>query len=110
MFYFLIFIVTMFIAVFTPWIGSKVKHFRMLILKGSNNGFYTEIENNIGRIKKYTDLPTLAGFGIKTTEDIKHHLSKVDGAMIGRAVYHSPYFLTEIERDIFNNEKMCYYG
>ena len=30
--------------------------------------------------------------GIKTTEDIKHHLLKVDGAMIGRAIYHSPYF------------------
>jgi len=44
--------------------------------------------------------------GIKTTKDIKHHLSKVDGAMIGRAVYHSPYFLAEIERDIFNNENI----
>ena len=41
--------------------------------------------------------------GIKTTEDIKDHLSKVDGVMIGRAVYHSPYFLADIERDIFNN-------
>ena len=44
--------------------------------------------------------------GIKTTEDIKEHLSKVDGAMIGRAIYHSPYFLAEIERDIFNNENV----
>ena len=44
--------------------------------------------------------------GIKTTEDIKKHLSKVDGAMIGRAIYHSPYFLAEIERDIFNNENI----
>ena len=44
--------------------------------------------------------------GIKTTEDIKDHLTKVDGAMIGRAIYHSPYFLAEIERDIFNNENV----
>ena len=44
--------------------------------------------------------------GIKTTDDIKDHLSKVDGVMIGRAVYHSPYFLAEIERDIFNNENV----
>jgi len=44
--------------------------------------------------------------GIKTTEDIKKHLSKVDGAMIGRAIYHSPYFLADIERDIFNNKEV----
>jgi len=42
--------------------------------------------------------------GIKTTKDIKNHLSKVDGAMIGRAIYHSPYFLVEIEKEIFNNK------
>ena len=34
--------------------------------------------------------------GIKTTEDIKQHLLKVDGTMIGRAIYHSPYFLADI--------------
>jgi hypothetical protein len=44
--------------------------------------------------------------GIKSTEDIKNHLLKVDGAMIGRAIYHSPYFLADIERDIFNNENV----
>jgi tRNA-dihydrouridine synthase A len=44
--------------------------------------------------------------GIKTTNDIKGHLSKVDGAMIGRAIYHSPYFLAEIEKDIFNNDNV----
>ena len=26
---------------------------------------------------------------------------KVDGVMIGRAIYHSPYFLAEIEKEIF---------
>ena len=41
--------------------------------------------------------------GIKSVEDIKLHLKKVDGAMIGRAVYHSPYFLAEIEKEIFKN-------
>tara|TARA_B100000963_G_scaffold360179_1_gene390075 strand:+ start:952 stop:1935 length:984 start_codon:yes stop_codon:yes gene_type:complete len=44
--------------------------------------------------------------GIKSTKDIKNHLSKVDGVMIGRAVYHSPYFLAEIEKDIFNNDNV----
>ena len=41
--------------------------------------------------------------GIKTIESIKEHLKKVDGVMIGRAIYHSPFFLTEIEKKIFNN-------
>ncbi len=44
--------------------------------------------------------------GIKTTEDIKNHLLKVDGVMIGRAIYHSPYFLADIERDIFKNKNV----
>ena len=44
--------------------------------------------------------------GIKSTNDIKEHLLKVDGAMIGRAAYHSPYFLAEIEREIFNNKEV----
>ena len=44
--------------------------------------------------------------GIKSTEDIKNHLLKVDGTMIGRAIYHSPYFLADIERDIFNNSNV----
>tara|TARA_A100000164_G_scaffold356447_1_gene366054 strand:+ start:63 stop:1046 length:984 start_codon:yes stop_codon:yes gene_type:complete len=41
--------------------------------------------------------------GVKNIKDIKNHLSKVDGVMIGRAIYHSPYFLAEIEKEIFNN-------
>ena len=44
--------------------------------------------------------------GITSTDQIKEHLTKVDGAMIGRAVYHSPYFLAEIERNIFNNDNI----
>ena len=44
--------------------------------------------------------------GIKTTDDIKGHLSKVDGTMIGRAIYHSPYLLADIEKDIFNNDNV----
>ena len=41
--------------------------------------------------------------GIKSTGEIKTHLKKVDGVMIGRAIYHSPYFLAKIEKEIFGN-------
>ena len=44
--------------------------------------------------------------GINSIYQIKNHLEKVDGVMIGRSVYHSPYFLAEIEREIFNNDNI----
>ena len=37
---------------------------------------------------------------------IKNHLKKVDGVMIGRSVYHSPYILADIEKEIFNNDEI----
>ncbi len=44
--------------------------------------------------------------GVKTTNEIKNHLERVDGVMIGRAIYHSPYFLAEIEKEIFKNKNI----
>ena len=41
--------------------------------------------------------------GIDSVLKINDNLKKVDGVMIGRAAYHSPYFLAEIENKIFNN-------
>ena len=42
--------------------------------------------------------------GITSTDEIKSHLTKTDGVMIGRAAYHTPYLLAEIEKEIFNND------
>ncbi len=42
--------------------------------------------------------------GVSSTDQIIEHLKYVDGVMIGRAVYHSPYFLADVEKDIFNND------
>ena len=44
--------------------------------------------------------------GIDSIDKIKIHLEKTDGVMIGRAAYHSPYFLADIEREIFKNHKI----
>ncbi len=44
--------------------------------------------------------------GIKTTNEIKNHFKKVDGVMIGRAIYHSPYLLADIEKEVFNNKNI----
>jgi len=42
--------------------------------------------------------------GITSTNEVKDHLNKIDGVMIGRAAYHTPYLLADIEKEIFNNE------
>jgi len=52
----------------------------------------------------FKDLEIIINGGITSTDQIKNHLNKVDGVMIGRSVYHSPYFLADIEKEIFNNE------
>ena len=41
--------------------------------------------------------------GITSVKEINDHLKKTDGVMIGRAAYHTPYLLADIEEKIFNN-------
>ena len=56
------------------------------------------------RLKK--DFPNeeiIINGGITSIDEIKTHLNKTDGVMIGRAAYHTPYFLAEIENEIFGN-------
>ena len=56
--------------------------------------------------KDFPNLEIIINGGITSTEQIKDHLKQVDGVMIGRSVYHSPYFLADIEKDIFSNENI----
>ena len=44
--------------------------------------------------------------GITKVDEIIYHLKKTDGVMIGRAVYHSPYMLAKIEKEIFKNNNV----
>ena len=44
--------------------------------------------------------------GITSVDEIKPLLKKTDGVMIGRAAYHTPYLLADIEREIFNNDNV----
>ena len=59
------------------------------------------------RLKK--DFPNeeiIINGGIISTGQIKEHLKLVDGVMIGRSVYQSPYMLADIEKEVFNNENV----
>ena len=63
--------------------------------------------NFVYNIKKdFDDNRIILNGGIDTLDKIKIHLKKVDGVMIGRAAYHSPYFLAEVEKEIFNNDNI----
>jgi len=63
--------------------------------------------NFVYNIKKdFRDDTVILNGGIDSIDKIKSHLKKVDGVMIGRAAYHSPYFLADIEREIFNNDNL----
>ena len=52
----------------------------------------------------FKDLNIIINGGITSPEQIKDHIKKVDGVMIGRSIYHSPYLLADIEKEIFNND------
>jgi len=51
--------------------------------------------------KKKLNLEIIINGGVSKTEEIKNHLKLCDGVMIGRAIYQNPYFLTDIEKEIF---------
>jgi tRNA-dihydrouridine synthase A len=54
----------------------------------------------------FKELNIIINGGITSSEQIKNHIKKVDGVMIGRSIYHSPYLLTDIEKEIFDNENV----
>jgi len=54
------------------------------------------------RIKN--DFPSLSiavNGGIDNLDDVKSHLDKVDGVMLGRSVYHQPYLLSDVDEEIY---------
>ena len=57
------------------------------------------------RIKKENpNLEIIINGGISKTVEIKSHLDLCDGVMIGRAIYQNPYFLVDIEKEIFKSK------
>ena len=85
-----------------------ILHARKAILKGLSPRENLKIPKlnypMVHQIKKENpNLEIIINGGITTCSEIKEHLSNVDGVMIGRAIYQSPYFLADIEREIFDN-------
>ena len=53
---------------------------------GSSNLDLDEIKGNINKIKNYSDLPVMAGFGIKSTADARTLAECSDGIVIGSSI------------------------
>ena len=88
-----------------------ILHARKAILKGLTPKQNLNIPKlnyeMVYEIKKSNpDLEIIINGGITCTEQIKKHLNFCDGVMIGRAIYQNPYFLKEIENDIFDNSNV----
>ena len=55
-------------------------------MTGSSNLNLDEIKNNIGKIKQHSNLPVMAGFGIKTADDAKILAESSEGIVIGSSI------------------------
>jgi len=82
-------------------------HARKAILKGLTPKQNLSIPKlnyeMVYKIKKANpDLEIIINGGISKISEIKNHLKECNGVMIGRAIYQNPYFLVDIEKEIFN--------
>ncbi|MEC4728577.1 tRNA dihydrouridine(20/20a) synthase DusA [Shewanella sp. D64] len=58
------------------------------------------------RLKRdYPELSISINGGIKSLEECKAHLTKLDGVMVGREAYQNPYMLAEIDQQLCGIEK-----
>ena len=89
--------------------STVILHARKAILKGLTPKQNLNIPKlnyeMVYKIKKENpNIEIIINGGITTTGQIKSHLNYCDGVMIGRAIYQNPYFLRDIEEEIFNNK------
>ncbi len=91
--------------------NTIILHARKAILKGLTPKQNLNIPKlNYGMVyeikKSNPGLEIIINGGVTATQQIKKHLNFCDGVMIGRAIYQNPYFLKDIENDIFGNSNV----
>jgi tRNA-dihydrouridine synthase A len=96
-------------TVYDAGCDTLIIHARKAILKGlSPKENRTIPELNYDRAyllkREFPSLTVVVNGGIKTVADIEQHLNHLDGVMIGREAYHNPFFLTEVEQVLFQQE------
>jgi tRNA-dihydrouridine synthase A len=82
-----------------------VVHARKAILSGlspkENRKVPPLVYDRVYSLKRdFPDLNIILNGGIGSIEECQQHLKYVDGVMIGRQAYHTPWLLTELEREL----------
>ena len=99
-----------FIEKVQPYSNDFIVHARKAWLSGLSPKENREIPpldyERVYQLKRdFSHLNISINGGIKTIEEIKHHLQFVDGVMVGREVYQNPSLLGEIDSQIFGENR-----
>lgn len=98
-----------FIEKVMPYTSTFIVHARKAWLSGLSPKENREIPpldyERVYQLKRdYPHLTIAINGGIKTIDEIKQHLTHVDGVMVGREAYQNPLLLTQIDSHIFNQQ------
>ncbi|MCX8581535.1 tRNA dihydrouridine(20/20a) synthase DusA [Gilliamella sp. B3482] len=98
-----------FIEKVMPYTDTFIVHARKAWLSGLSPKENREVPpldyERVYQLKRdYPQLTIAINGGIKTIEEIKHHLNYVDGVMVGREAYQNPLLLTQIDQQIFGDD------
>jgi tRNA-dihydrouridine synthase A len=85
---------------------TLIVHARKAILSGLSPKQNREVPplhyDRVYRLKReLPDLQVIINGGIASLDEAEAHLAQVDGVMLGRAAYHDPYLLAEVDRRLF---------
>ena len=79
-------------------------HARKAWLKGlspKENRDIPPLATRVHRLKAaHPELTIIINGGIRSLDEAEAHLAQVDGVMLGRAAYQTPYLLAEVDRRI----------
>lgn len=96
-------------AVTEAGVDSLCVHARKAWLKGLSPKENRDVPplnyERVYQLKKdFSELEITINGGIDQVDAANEHLKHVDGVMMGRAAYHNPWLLIEVDRHIFNAE------
>ena len=96
-------------AVVAAGAGALVVHARKAWLQGLSPKENRDVPpldyGRVHRLKEaYPALPIAINGGISNLDEAEVHLVHVDGAMLGRAAYHDPEILLQVDRRLFGEE------
>lgn len=99
-----------FIDTLLPFTNTFIVHARKAWLSGLSPKENREVPQlDYARVYQlkcdYPQLTISLNGGVKTIDEIKHHLQFVDGVMVGREAYQNPLLLAEIDAQIFGIDK-----